>query len=888
MGDSRISSLTPEAQALWDAVRPASCPITVSHPVPINTHIMLGDGPVPALGMVILDAPTGHEDKVGRPLPSEWLLHLFRDAGIDPSQLYFTFLSKCAVPKEQREKFTHDAWPEYLEFIRREIELVKPRTILTMGALPAEATTGVTGITKHRGEELHSEQFDLDFVLTVDAGYAEKRPHFVKLLLSDCEKFGRKLRGETVDQTVQVVWCNTVDEVRGALDALDKVPGSVTSLDLETRNYYDYFPSSKIWCAALSKDPTRSYVIPLEHPDSPFMRPWKTNADGSRVPFPAPKVAKKDPEARAWIEGRWQDQCTDDLGKVYEILKSWFCLRRVNGHNIKYDARHFARRGIRFTIFFDTMASAHLLDENRSLSLLDRMSSEYGFHNWGKRQVSFDPPDDLEKMGQYCGEDTAHSHRLFFKDKEELQRRQNLARLFKLLVIPGLQALLDMELNGIWLDLEVLERQLSEHRRRVDVLTAEIQEYVDPLFREQANFNSPDFLRKWLYADPPSGLGLSAAHRTPKGKLSTDERSLDALSGAHPAADKLLELRKHEKAISFLMKWRELSGPDACLHPFYNMSGTVTGRRSCSRPNLQQVPREGTHAGLRSCMGAPDGWTFMECDYSQIELRIAALESRDPVMLKAYRLGRDLHVLTAAMVTRKLFDLQEKMGLTDRSVEQLLENDEFCRRLAETVTKEERRMAKAVNFGFLYGMGWRKFGIYAKTTYDVDITDLQAKEFREMFFALYGGLIAWHKQRRYEARKYLRVTSLIGRERHLPMILSNDEAVAATAERQGINAPVQGLGGDLAALSCGVLNPIFLEHAEQVGEVTAKLVGDVHDAVYFLIKDGWLSYWAPIIRRAMEHPPLGEKFGFEPDIPILVEPKVGKYWGCLDDYVEAA
>jgi DNA polymerase-1 len=219
--------------------------------------------------------------------------------------------------------------------------------------------------------------------------------------------------------------------------------------------------------------------------------------------------------------------------------------------------------------------------------------------------------------------------------------------------------------------------------------------------------------------------------------------------------------------------------------------------------------------------------------------------SRDPALTSAFRNGEDPHSQTAAAVTGKPI---------------------------KSITKEERKMAKAVNFGFLYGMGAKKFRTYADEKYDVKVTDEEARAYRNKFFRQYKGLLPWHEHQRRLVRNYAHVVSPVGRVRHLPTILSPDEFVRAQAEREAINSPVQGLASDLTVLSMVLLNS-RLDHDR------AKIIGNVHDAVLFEVDNDYVATASEIIRDTMEHLPLKKYFGFEPTVPIKVDVKASDHWG---------
>jgi DNA polymerase-1 len=260
--------------------------------------------------------------------------------------------------------------------------------------------------------------------------------------------------------------------------------------------------------------------------------------------------------------------------------------------------------------------------------------------------------------------------------------------------------------------------------------------------------------------------------------------------------------------------------------------------------------------------GAPPGWFFVEFDYSQIELRIAAYLARETTMLHLYATGQDIHTAMAMTMTGKPWH----GGKCD------------C---GGCVTGEERKKAKAVNFGFLYGMGWAKFISTAWENYGVRVTEQEAQAFRVAFFQQFPLLQRWHARQRKLAHTYGRVETPMGRIRHLPDIYSPDRGVMAEAERQAINSPVQGFASDMCALSLVVLAREF----RRLG-IRAYPIGSVHDAVNWEIHADDLEQALPLIKYRMENLPLEDLFNLTIDVPIVADCKIGTRWGQAKEVPE--
>ena len=502
-------------------------------------------------------------------------------------------------------------------------------------------------------------------------------------------------------------------------------------------------------------------------------------------------------------------------------------------------------------IAFDTMVAAHLLNEELPLSLLSTCVMELGVDDWGKGKHSFGdgvyPPSPLwgkDGMGTYCAMDVAYTHLLYEVQRERLRADQDLAKLMKLLVLPGLEATCRMERNGIWVDQARVDARKAEMREKLESLRAQMLEYVSDDFRATADFGNEHFLRNWLFVPAPSGLGLHPTAFTDKtNKPKVDEASLGALK--HPAVDILMEFRKSTKMLQFFEAWPTWYDPDSRIHPHFNLTGTVTGRRSCDKPNLQQVPRD--HLA-RSCFGAPPGWLMLEFDYSAAEVRIAAWFAQEERLLEIFAdPTQDVYRYTAAIIYGKP---------------------------ESEVTKEERQGAKAVVLGFLYGMSARGFVIYAKQTFGVDFTLEQGELFRQVYFQTYPGLVSWHERQRRAAAKNRMVTSPIGRARHLMNVLSSDRLSVLKAERQAINSPVQGFGGDLT-LATSVSLMDVLDPSEIL------MVGDIHDALLFQVREDVWAKWSHLILTAMENPPALKPFNIHIPVRMKAEGKVSSHWGRM-------
>lgn len=337
------------------------------------------------------------------------------------------------------------------------------------------------------------------------------------------------------------------------------------------------------------------------------------------------------------------------------------------------------------------------------------------------------------------------------------------------------------------------------------------------------------------------GVGLKVIEKTAKGVPSVSSDVLANYIG-NPVVDDLLEYRRLTKLETFIKSWEKIQ-VDNRIYPSFNITAR-TGRTTCSNPNLQQIPQD---KNVRNLIEARPGWKILECDFSQVELRVASMFSGDANMQHAYNSGSDLHSKT----TELLF------GDTSN--------------LSKQEQKRKRTEAKSMNFGFLYGMSAKTFVDYAKG-YGLNITEEQSEGFRNNFFEAYPRLLPWHEECKEYARKNGHTWSPIGRKRFLPDINSSNWSNRGQAERQSVNSGVQGFASDMciSALSDIVFSDI-IDHER------CKVLGSVHDAILFEIRDDYVEEVVPIVKEMMEHPSIID--GIDIPIPIIADVEVHQAWG---------
>jgi len=495
--------------------------------------------------------------------------------------------------------------------------------------------------------------------------------------------------------------------------------------------------------------------------------------------------------------------------------------------NGKFDTLFiYEKMDILLPIDEDTMVMSYVLDMGKRKSLEHLAEKHLGTKSWDiplKEKLK-----KSETTKKYLYEDLEQSWGVFSVLHQMLMDSEFVSTYYDL-SLPSYVAFRDgAEMNGIYVDREKLLEVKEDYEKKLE----EVQEKLDKI--ADINWRSPTQLALVLYEQ----LNLPTLKRTPSGNPSCDAKTLKALKGMHPVVDHILEHRKYSQAIgTFLKPWEELTRTQERLYPTFNVDTVRTGRTSCSDPNLQQVPRD---KNLRNLFTAPKGKVFAEIDYSQIELRVAAMIAKETNMLDVYKRDGDIHTETAVDV----------LGID-----------------GDKVSKKDRTSAKAVNFGFLYGMGAKSFKDYALNTYGVKFTELEAEAYRDRFFKKFPDLQTWYHVQRNHVEVYGGVYTLFNRFRALPDIYSSTSFLQGKAYRQGINTPVQSVASDI--LLCAMVE---IQNKKIPG---VKVCGTVHDAILF---EAETEEQLKEVKDIMENPRLLEKFGIEFPIPLKADISIGP-WG---------
>ena len=509
------------------------------------------------------------------------------------------------------------------------------------------------------------------------------------------------------------------------------------------------------------------------------------------------------------------------------------------GQNLKYDMSVLANHGIALRgVAYDTMLESYVLDAGAGRhdmnSLADRHLGEKTIHfedvaGKGAKQLTFDQVP-LEQAGPYAAEDADITLRLHEALWPRFADKARLLDVLNEIEVPLLSVLSRIERTGVRLDSAMLTRQSHELAQRMHALEQQAYGIAGRSF----NMGSPKQIGQIFFEE----LALPVIAKTPKGAPSTAESVLQELADqGHELPQVILEHRGLAKLRStYTDKLPELVNPDTGrLHTSYHQAVAATGRLSSSDPNLQNIPvRSDEGRRIRQAFVPEQGWRMLAADYSQIELRIMAHLSGDDGLLKAFAAGEDIHRATAAEV--------------------------FGADSPGAVTADQRRSAKAINFGLIYGMS--AFGLAKQ----LGIERGAAQEYVDLYFARYPGVKAFMERTREQAREQGYVETLFGRRLYLPDINARNPQIRAGAERTAINAPMQGTAADIIKRAM-----LAVDDWLQASQPPVRLLMQVHDELVFEVEASAVDSATDEIRQRMQG-------AADLAVPLLVDVGVGDNW----------
>ncbi|MEZ8229502.1 DNA polymerase I [Vibrio splendidus] len=508
------------------------------------------------------------------------------------------------------------------------------------------------------------------------------------------------------------------------------------------------------------------------------------------------------------------------------------------GQNLKYDMSVLARYGIEMKgIKHDTMLASYVFNSVGGKHDMDSLALRFLQHSCisfeqiagkGKKQLTFNQIE-LGEASPYAAEDADVTLRLHNRLMENIEQDEKLKTIYEEIEVPLIPVMSRIERTGVFIDDMLLGAQSQEIAVRLDELEQKAYEIAEQEF----NMNSPKQLQAILFEK----MGLPVIKKTPSGAPSTNEEVLQELALDYPLPKLIIEYRGLAKLKSTYTDKlpKMINAETGRVHTSYHQAVTATGRLSSTDPNLQNIPiRNEEGRRIRQAFVAQHGWKILAVDYSQIELRIMAHLSGDKALLEAFQQGKDIHAATAAEIIGVAID---------------------------QVTTEQRRRAKAVNFGLIYGMS--AFGLAKQ----LGIPRGEAQHYMDTYFERYPGVMQYMEDTRSAASEQGFVETIYGRRLHLPEIQSRNGMRRKAAERAAINAPMQGTAADIIKKAMLLVD----EWIQAEGDGRVKLLMQVHDELVFEVQESALAEIESKVQQLMES-------AADLEVPLVAEAGHGDNW----------
>lgn len=827
--------------------RNPNCELCELHHSSKNVCIMgHGDGEA----FIVGEAPGKEEGRTGKPFMGQsgkLLRGMLADVGIDDA--YITNAAKCRPPNNRKPEPSELAACK--PYLLEEIEERKPKVILLLGAVAMKSCIGKTGITEMNGQLVTKN--GQDYLCAFHPAYILRDPSKTDSLHMALSRYAASLKGELSTEMPpwQPIDHSTFDEFIN-----DWVRADTFAFDVETAG----------------------------EKEGDGLRWWTPEFDITSIAFSLSGLNFIEKNWGLALAGHPKHVLSRDL--CQELLQ-WLVDHQGDKRGIAWNGKFDnnclqAAYGLRFRLDSDAMLAHHVIDENTTHQLKSNARSELGAPDYDlstkeKRNTSLVP---IRRLLAYNAGDSAYTRRLdsmFMKRMDESEQWY-----YNRVHMPIARAYEEIERNGLYVDLTRLNQMEEDVRGKLELSLVKLNKIAG----REINWNSPVQIASLLFGD----LGLTPTVLTDKGNPSTGEEALIDID--HPITKALEEYRNHEKFLStyigrkqedgtYAGGWREfMEGPHLYLST--KLHGTVTGRFSS---RLHQVPRDGV---VRECITAPPGWKHGVLDLNQAELRTIAIVAREPEMLRCFRENEDIHLKTLMAAVQsgggEYVELvlqtgekiaKKKLDFND-SIEAIWNYAKYDPELIvklDKAWKEARKKAKGINFGFVFDQSPPGFINYAKMKYGFEPTLPEATQFHSTFFDLYQALVAWHERQRKLVRQDGFVRDLLGMKRRLPGIYSSDRKLVSEAERQSINAPIQGFIGRYKAM-------ILLEMHQSFPRNMLRVNGEVHDSVLFWYKDDSIL---PELYERAENPALAKEAGLNFPIPMSISLELGR-WGAGRTY----
>jgi DNA polymerase I len=813
---------------------------------------IIGRGDLRAKIFLVGEAPGFREDDIGKPFAGRsgrLLDDILIELGANRRDVYISNIVHCRPPDNRTpSKKEMQACFPYLE---KELDVVRPNMIVALGNTALKALTRRSGITKYRGTtfDYQGNGWYAKILPTFHPAAILRNPRNLEYLVQDLERAFGIERGDVKEERVKYKIIRSAKELKRVVEQIEKK--GIFSFDVETTGLKWWSEDQLLCSIGLSWKKGYGVCIPVDHSESDSI----------------------------YKDGYTWRQAQVLLRRIF----SNYDIEKV-GHNLKFDAKWLNAYGIKVNgNTFDTMLAHHLLNENAQHGL-DSLSLEYTKYGEYWREVNelglvggaaYNIP--LKKLARYNCTDAEITLRLRYLFRKQLKEIPKLWNLFNVLVMPVSRSLTEVELNGIAIDMKFLaslmtkfEKELADRyeglrnykaaKRVEQVLALEKNGKGKKKKFDKINFNSSQQMDILLFGD--DGFGFNPIRQTDAGSNSSDEATLIELSlkkknGKFPLD--LLEYRKVQKLYSTYVKGLyQHIGEDNKVHPNFKISGTVTGRLSCSDPNMQNIPRTAAaaydsplKAEIKKLFIAPKGYVLLQVDYSQAELRIMTHVAGEDKMAQWFRDGKDVHLAVAALRLKKP---------------------------ESEVTKAERKEAKTVNFGIIYCVQKKTLAANLSSPSEgIFYSENEAALFIKSYFKLFPKIEKAMHRLQAQAQRDGYVETLFGRRRRLPDLQSDSRAVREEALRQAVNSPIQGSAGEFTTFAMALLLG-YVDGKRRLPQ-GVTIINNIHDALLFQVPIPKLRETARIAKRMCENLPTEKYFGVKLSVPMVVDAEKGPNWG---------
>lgn len=756
----------------------------------VKTKYVLPTGNINGRILLIGDAPVKDEDLLGRPFvgtSGQLLGELMAGVGLKPEDCYVHTCCMCRPPQSRQPlKEELEACHPYINWIISQMPNLK--LIIPLGATAIYSTLKLKKVMDKRG--CLTVKDGRTFLPVLHPAAVLRNINHKSLLERDLRFAKEFIEGEI--KQGEYILVRDESDLRTLYADLNAA--EVIAVDIETstqeKNSFSNFIDDDIIGMSFAWKEKHGVYLPFKSAGKDF---WsKDTMEFAKTTLAT--ILQQPGKKLIFHNGKF------DLN---------FLRKRFDMHLYEY---YEVDGKLKFPYHFDTMLAHHLLDENapHDLKWLSREFSDLAFYeNELKNYVKAEKIKDygnipLDIIYSYGAADADATLRLYNKFMPQIKER-GLDKLFFGLIMPLATVLAQAEYNGVKVDKELLNS--LDIKLKADIAASEAEIYR--LAGKTFNINSRQQLTEVLFTN----LKLpKPKKRTDSGAISTDAETLSGIK--HPIIDNLMAYYGAKKLHStYVVSILEKMDTVDRLHTSYLAHGTTSGRLSSRGPNLQNIPADETY---RKIFVAEDGHSFIGSDYSQIELRVLASISKDPTMTNIFIKGGDVHAETA----RKILNIPDD----------------------QEVSKENRKLAKTINFGLVYGMSSKTLAANA------GVDEITAVRFLSEYFKKFGGIAKWQNDIKTEARRNKEVKTMLGRVRHLITIDSPDEYIRAEAERQGMNMPIQG-----SAAECTNLAALQIYLSLQKAGIDSKLVLTVHDELVYEVRNDQVAAAANIIYSTMKN-----------------------------------